>query len=196
MRIKVKTSHVASQYAVSPSNFILLFFFALTSMSSRDFPFFVRDDQRFVEIVFSKGWLCSRLQCSINICFRILTAGWNIVTKRNKRSWPFGFSVYVRADCLEAKLTPDGDHDVFRVPSCFEALFLPNLWSSLTKKAKIPERHACESKNIIWRRYGDETTKATWAGNPCRSAFTFILRQHFFNHLIFTRSYSVCEFQS
>ena len=40
--------------AVSPSNFFF-FFFALTSMSSRDFPFFVRDDQRFVEIVFSKG---------------------------------------------------------------------------------------------------------------------------------------------
>ena len=38
--------------AVSPSNFILFFFFALTSMSSRDFPFFVRDDQRFVEIYF------------------------------------------------------------------------------------------------------------------------------------------------
>ena len=42
--------------AVSPSNFIyFFFFFALTSMSSRDFPFFVRDDQRFVEIVFRKG---------------------------------------------------------------------------------------------------------------------------------------------
>lgn len=114
MRIKVKTSHVASQYRLQIL-FYFFFFFALTSMSSRDFPFFVRDDQRFVEIVFSKGWLCSRLQCSINICFRILTAGWYIVTKRNKRSWPFGFSVCVRADCLEAKLTPDGDHDVFRV---------------------------------------------------------------------------------
>ena len=160
MRIKVKTSHVASQYRLQI--LFIFFFFALTSMSSRDFPFFVRDDQSFVEIVFSKGWLCSRLQCSINICFRILTAGWYIVTKRNKRSWPFGFSVCVRADCLEAKLTPDGDHDVFRVPPCFEALFLPNLWSSLTKKGKIPERHAYESKNIIWRRYCDATTKATW----------------------------------
>ena len=34
--------------------------------------------------------------------------------------------VFVRADCLEAKLTPDrdlSDDDVFWVPSCFEALF-------------------------------------------------------------------------
>ena len=167
--------------------FILFyFFFALTSMSSRDFPFFVRDDQRFVEIVFSKGWLCSRLQCSINICFRILTAGWYIVTKRNKRSWPFGFSVCVRADCLEAKLTPDGDHDVFRVHVASGHLSQKreNTWKTCLREQKY------NLKAILRRDH------KSYMGSPCRSAFTFILRQHFFNHLIFTRSYSVCEFQS
>ena len=32
----------------------------------------------------------------------------------------------------------------------------------LLQKAKVSLRHACESKNIIWRWYCDATTKATW----------------------------------
>ena len=61
----------------------------------------------FVKSVFSKGWLCIRLHFSINICLKFLTSGWYVVTKGNKRSWPFGFCVCLYADCQEAKLTPD-----------------------------------------------------------------------------------------
>ena len=79
----------------------------------------------FVKFVLSKGWLCIRLHCSISICFKFLTAGWYVVTKGNKRSWPFGFCVCLYADCQEAKLTSRQTpfYDVFWVPSCFEALF-------------------------------------------------------------------------
>ena len=34
---------------------------------------------------------------------------WYVVTKGNKRSWPFCFCVRVKADYLKAKLTPDRD---------------------------------------------------------------------------------------
>ena len=45
----------------------------------------------FVKFVPSNDWLCIRLHCSINICFTFLTAGWYVVTKGNKRWWPFGY---------------------------------------------------------------------------------------------------------
>ena len=45
-----------------------------------------------------------RLHCSINICFRLLTAGWYEVTKGKILSLAFFFSV--RAGGLEAKLQP------------------------------------------------------------------------------------------
>ena len=62
-----------------------------------------------VKIVLCKGWLSIRLRCSINICFKFLTAGPSVVTKGNKHSWPLGFCLCVRADCREAKLTPGRD---------------------------------------------------------------------------------------
>ena len=37
----------------------------------------------FWKIVSSKSWLRIRLQCSISICFKFLTAGWYVVTKDN-----------------------------------------------------------------------------------------------------------------
>ena len=48
-----------------------------------------------------------KLQCSISICFKFLTAGWYVVTKGSILSLPFFFSV--SADCLEAKFIPDRD---------------------------------------------------------------------------------------
>ena len=59
----------------------------------------------FGKFVFSKGWLCIRLHCSIINCFKFLIARWYIVTKGNKRSWPFSFCVCLRADYQETKLT-------------------------------------------------------------------------------------------
>ena len=75
MRIKVKTDRQAlpmwlcGRVALSPSNYI----FALTNMSLRDFPLFLKEMiGGFVKLVYSKGLLCIRLQYSINICFKFL----------------------------------------------------------------------------------------------------------------------------
>ena len=40
-------------------------------------------------MVFSKGWFCIRLHCSISVCLRLLTAGWYVVTKGNILSLAF-----------------------------------------------------------------------------------------------------------
>ena len=48
-----------------------------------------------------------RLHCSINICFRLLTVGCFVVTKGKILSLAFFFCV--RADDVEAKLTPERD---------------------------------------------------------------------------------------
>ena len=49
------------------------------------FFLFIKMIGGFVEFVFSKGWLCIRRHCSINIWFKFLTAEWYVVTKGNKR---------------------------------------------------------------------------------------------------------------
>lgn len=53
-------------------------------------------------MLFSKDWFCMKLHCFINICLRLLTAGWYVVTKGKILSSAFFFCV--RADGLEAKL--------------------------------------------------------------------------------------------
>ena len=78
-----------------------------SSFIKKEVPFLWKMIGGFVNFVFSKGLLCIRHHCSINICFKFLTAGWYVVTKGNKRSWPFGFCVCLRVDFQEAKLTPD-----------------------------------------------------------------------------------------
>ena len=112
MRIKVKTDRRGLLMWLPWSRRIIAFKFRFCShkyVFLRVFHFLPEMIWGFAEIIFSKGWLGIRPQCSINICFRILTAGWYVVTKDNERSWSFGFRVCVRADCLEAKLTPDRD---------------------------------------------------------------------------------------
>ena len=58
-------------------------------------------------MVFSKGLFCIRLHCSINVCLRLVTAGWYVVTKGKILSLEFSFCV--KADGLAAKLTPEKD---------------------------------------------------------------------------------------
>ena len=57
-------------------------------------------------MVFSKGWLCIRLHCSISVCLRLFTAGWYVVTKGKILSLAFFFCA--KADGLAAKLTLKG----------------------------------------------------------------------------------------
>ena len=58
-------------------------------------------------MVFSKGWFCIRLHCSINVCLRLFTAGCYVVTKGKILSLALFFCV--KADGLSAKLTPERD---------------------------------------------------------------------------------------
>ena len=101
----------------------------------------------FVKFVFSKGWLCIRLQCSINICVKFLTAGWYIVTEGNKSSWPSSFCVFVKADCVEEKLTPDKD-----LLLCFlDTLLLWGVvWISKGPLPKIFSRRASSKKSYCF----------------------------------------------
>ncbi len=46
------------------------------SMTLRNLPFFKEVIGGFLQIVFSKGWFCIWLQCSISIYFKCRTAGW------------------------------------------------------------------------------------------------------------------------
>ena len=136
-------------------------------MSLRDFPVLSQMIGGFVKIVFSKGWLCIRVQCSINICFKFLTAGWYVVTKGNKHSWPFGFCVREKADCLEAKLTSDRDLSImfsgyplalrpclnFKRPSSnfpFEELVLGNLIASPLMKPYFTMRRNAQFGRSRW----------------------------------------------
>ena len=58
-------------------------------------------------MVFSKGSFCMRVHYSISICFRLLAAGWYVVIKGKIRF--VAFFICLRADGLEAKLTPERD---------------------------------------------------------------------------------------
>ena len=58
-------------------------------------------------MVFSKGSFCMRVHYSISICFRLLAAGWYVVIK-GKIGF-VAFFICLRADGLEAKLTPERD---------------------------------------------------------------------------------------
>ena len=76
--------------------------------SLRDLPLcMILSEVSFKWMVFSKGWLCIRGHCSINVCFRLLTTGWYVVAK----GIIFG---------LEAKITPERDYSM---TVCSQTLF-------------------------------------------------------------------------
>ena len=75
-------------------------------------------------MVFSKGWFCIRVHCSINVCFRLLTTGWYIVAKGKMLSLAFS---------LEAKITSERDRST---TVCSQALF---------------EFHKALAKCCVWR---------------------------------------------
>ena len=75
-----------------------------------------------------------RLLCFISVCFRLLTAGWYLVTKGKILS--LAFFVCFKADCLAAKLTPERDLSMIVLDSrvfsgvVFEELALSSLIAS------------------------------------------------------------------
>ena len=74
-RIKVRTDwHGLPMWLLSSRRIIT--FKLYFSSHKRDFPFLKEMIGGFVKIAFSKGWL----QCSIDICFKFLTAEWYVVT--------------------------------------------------------------------------------------------------------------------
>ena len=73
----------------------------------------------FVKFVSSKGWLCIRLHCSINMCFKFLTAGGTLWWKElNVRDLSAFVYVQGKVDPWQRPF-----YNVFWVPFCFEALF-------------------------------------------------------------------------
>ena len=74
-RIKVRTDwHGLPMWLLSSRRIIT--FKLYFSSHKRDFPFLKEMIGGFVKIAFSKGWL----QCSIDICFKFLTAEWYVMT--------------------------------------------------------------------------------------------------------------------
>ena len=97
-----RTSHVAFVVA---SQYHLQIIFLLSQACLKETFAFCKRWSEVLENLFSARADCIRLHCSINICFKFLIARWYIVTKGNKRSWPFSFCVCLRADYQETKLT-------------------------------------------------------------------------------------------
>ena len=68
--------------------------------------------EAFLKIVFSRGLFSMRLQCSMTMCLSFFIAGWYVVTKGNSLSNVFCFC-FLRADCLESKVTSDRDLSIY-----------------------------------------------------------------------------------
>lgn len=79
----------------------------------------------FKKIVFSKGWLCISLLCSINICFITFTAGYRYVV--TKRQYPLLGS----ADYVEGKFTRVRDLEIIWHPIHVNLKWVPPIQPSL-----------------------------------------------------------------
>ena len=77
------------------------------------------------KIVFSKGWLCISLLCSINICFITFTAGYRYVV--TKRQYPLLGS----ADHVEGKFTRVRDLEIIWHPIHVNLKWVPPIQPSI-----------------------------------------------------------------
>ena len=94
MRIKLKTDRYGLPMWLSWSRRVTAFklYFCSQEHVLEWFSLFVKEDERFCKICIQQRLIMYQTHCSNNICFTFLTAGWFVVTKGNKRSWPFGYS--------------------------------------------------------------------------------------------------------